>query len=134
MFCRVVTAILFAYSGVSQIAYSQINVEQLQLVVKPTKCITLRQGRPCFAQIEIRWQSVIKDDFCLYHYKNEGVQQLIHCWENSQGERFIFNFESSEKITFELINQQNKNIRLFTAVEVSWVHKGTPQKRRWRLF
>ena len=105
--------------------------KQLTLVAQPAKCVTLHQGRKCFAKIKFQWQSPIQGDFCLYQ-QQQG--QVIRCWQGSRGNKLNFEFESSEKIAFEIRNQQNNKVVAATAVDVSWVHKAAPRKRRWRLF
>ena len=69
-------------------------------------------------------------NFCLYQ---KNPRRKVKCWQQSKGNSTLLEFESSEKLTFQLINQQN-NLVAETAIDVSWVHKATPRKRRWRLF
>jgi hypothetical protein len=102
-----------------------------RLNIKPTKCITLHQGRQCFTQLTINWHSAIKGDFCLFQ---QDVSQSIKCWRNTQGEHFLFEFESNKKMAFELRNNVTNQIIATTAVDVSWVHKKNRKKRQWRLF
>ena len=129
---KLITLIFVLHSHSTQANEITKNKELHKLTVQPTKCVTLHQGRKCFAKIKIQWQSSIKGDFCLYQ-KNKS-QQLIRCWKNSRGNTLNFEFESSEKIDFELTKNDSKKVIAATAIEVSWVHKATPKKRHWRVF
>lgn len=104
---------------------------------QPANCIALRHGRTCYANVTLNWNSTIKHDYCIYikHAKKERAQQQkIQCWQSSNGDQVVFNFESNKKIEFQLISSKNNQVIAETAVEVSWVHKATPRKRRWRIF
>ena len=102
-----------------------------QLNIKPAKCITLHKGRRCFAQLKIRWHAVTKGNYCLFKHADK---KSLKCWRNSQGEQWLFEFESSKEIAFELRAQNNNALLASAKVEVNWVHKSSPKKKRWRVF
>lgn len=104
---------------------------QGSLSVQPASCVALHQGRTCFAQLSLNWQTPGAGDFCIYL---KDSHQLVHCWNNSRGNLVSFEFESKKKIVFQLVKKGHKNVLAETSVDVSWVHKATPRKRRWRLF
>ena len=99
------------------------------MTAQPTSCITLHQGRECFTNITIEWQSIDKGDYCIYQEKKR-----IRCWQNSSRNKTTFTFESSENITFYLVKRNSDAVLAETTITVGWVHKATPRKRRWRLF
>ena len=107
----------------------QKDASNTTLTAQPASCVTLHQGRECFANITIDWQSTDIGDYCLYQDK-----RIIHCWQNSNQNTTSLTFESSENITFYLMKRTSKAIMAQTTITVGWVHKGTPRKRRWRLF
>jgi hypothetical protein len=98
---------------------------------KPANCVALHQGRTCYATVAIQWQTPVKGNFCLYQ---KTTNKVLQCWQNSQGNQIQFEFESNVKHEYQLIAEETKRIIAETAVNVSWVHKATPRKRRWRLF
>ena len=98
---------------------------------QPANCVALRQGRKCYAQVSLQWHVPKLGNFCIYQ---KDIDSPIKCWTNTRKNQLVFEFESSEKIAYQLISTDNKKIIAETSVDVSWVHKATPRKRRWRLF
>ncbi|WP_281560751.1 DUF3019 domain-containing protein [Thalassomonas sp. RHCl1] len=101
------------------------------LSVQPATCVALHQGRTCFAQLSLNWQSTGAGDFCIYL---KDSKQPVRCWQNSRGNLTSFEFESNKKVVFQLIEQGKNHVVAETSVDVSWVHKAAPRKRRWRIF
>jgi len=99
------------------------------LTAQPTSCITLHQGRECYTNITLHWQSIDVDDYCLFQEKKQ-----LRCWKNSRNNMASITFESSENITFYLVKRDSDTVLAETTITVGWVHKATPRKRRWRLF
>jgi hypothetical protein len=106
----------------------------IQLVAQPNSCITLYQGRSCFANITFNWQSNEQGRYCLHQQSKSGENKMLHCWQISKGDKKTLVFESTETTTFALKKQYSDKVLSETKVSVSWVHKSTPRKRRWRLF
>ncbi|WP_085299331.1 DUF3019 domain-containing protein [Cognaticolwellia mytili] len=104
---------------------------QTKFSALPAKCITLTQGRQCFATVTFTWKTAIKGNYCLYQ---EGNKEALDCWFNQKQNTAIFEFESSETLHYQLVAYDYDKIISTTAIEVSWVHKASPRKRRWRLF
>ncbi|WP_448566530.1 DUF3019 domain-containing protein [Thalassotalea ganghwensis] len=98
---------------------------------QPANCVTLRQGRKCYAQVSLQWSTPVKGNFCIYA-KNE--HSPLKCWQNTNNEQVIFEFESGEKIVYLLTSSDDKKVIAKTSIDVSWVHNAAPRKRRWRLF
>jgi predicted AlkP superfamily phosphohydrolase/phosphomutase len=116
---------------------AQILVTPLTFTAQPSNCIALRHGRTCYANVKLNWSSHIKQDYCIYikQQKTERTtRESIQCWKDSNGSQIVFNFESNKKIEFQLISSKDNQVIAETAVEISWVHKPTPRKRRWRIF
>ncbi len=107
-----------------------LTVAEQQLIAQPALCVALHQGRKCFTKVTLTWNVQTLGNFCLYQ---KNPRRKVKCWQQSKGNSTLLEFESSEKLTFQLINQQN-HLVAETAIDVSWVHKATPRKRRWRLF
>jgi hypothetical protein len=101
------------------------------LSAMPAKCITLTQGRQCFASVTLRWQAPIKGNYCIYQ---EGKKQALDCWYNQQQNTTTFEFESSKSLQYKLVAYDQEQVIAQALIEVSWVHEASPRKRRWRLF
>ena len=109
---------------------------EIAFSVQPQQCVTLRQGRDCFANITIQWQKSTEQALCLYQIitnKADTQKQLI-CWPKSTNGQTNLSFESSNNLTYQLRTLKDKKLVAEAEVVVSWVHKNTTKRRRWRLF
>lgn len=104
--------------------------------VQPQQCVTLRQGRDCFATIVIQWNTPVKKSLCLYQVnkQQDNSQKQLHCWMQKDNGQVDIEFESSVNLTYQLRTHASKKLLAETEVVVSWVHKNPSRKRRWRLF
>jgi hypothetical protein len=116
----------------------QVNATELKKIKNkvaftalPEQCVTLREGRACFATVELQWQSPSKHSFCLYQ---EGKNKQLGCWQNNDKVHIKIEFESNKSIKYQLRAVSDNKVIAETQVEVSWQHKNTTRKRRWRLF
>jgi len=134
-----IVLLVFFISHFASATAQQANKKPVstQLVAKsvfsalPAKCITLTQGRQCFATVTLTWRAPIKGNYCIYQV---GNKQALDCWYNQQQNSATFEFESSKTLQYQLIAYDFDKVIAETTIEVSWVHKASPRKRRWRLF
>lgn len=110
---------------------TELNSTEVAFTALPEQCVTLRQGRACFATVELQWQSAQKYNFCLYQ---EGKKKQLGCWQNNNNIQIKVEFESNKSIKYQLRTLTDNKVLAETQVEVSWQHKNTSRKRRWRLF
>jgi len=108
-----------------------LTIETVNFTALPEQCVTLREGRACFATVELKWQSPFKQHFCLYQ---EGKKKQLGCWKNNNNVRIKVEFESKQSVKYQLRTVNEDKVIAETQVEVSWQHKSTSRKRRWRLF
>ncbi len=108
-----------------------VNTDVPSFTVIPKQCVTIRQGRDCFATVQLQWQSESKHNFCLYQ---EGTEKHLGCWQDNDSINLQLEFESNKSVKYQLRNQHNDKVIAETQVEVSWQHKKISRKRRWRLF
>ena len=101
------------------------------LVALPDTCVALREGRSCYADVDISWQQQSIGNYCL---RNEQSKHIIQCWLMQQKGLFRYEFDSAETIGFELINSDNGKVVATTEIQLQWVYKNRQKKRRWRLF
>jgi len=115
-----------------QVSASELTAaDDVTFTALPEQCVTLRQGRSCFATVELQWQSPSKQSFCLYQ---EGEEKQLGCWKNSNHVQIKIDFESNKSVKYQLRKEVNNKVVAEAQVEVSWQHKNTARKRRWRLF
>lgn len=132
------TVLLFVFSYLPTIATAKATapkkdseVTTVSFTAQPEQCVTLRQGRDCFASIKLQWQVPSKQAVCLFQ---EGQQQKIKCWEHHDHGDMVIEFESNESINYQLRSLSNNKVIMQTQIKVSWLHKSSARKRRWRLF
>lgn len=104
--------------------------------VQPQQCVTLRQGRDCFATIAIRWQKKVAQALCLYQVIDKKInkKEQLMCWSKSSIGETSIEFESNDNLTYQLRSQEGDHLLAETEIVVSWLHKNTTRRRRWRLF
>ncbi len=122
---------LLTISSVNAKESETLNKAPKDFTALPEQCVTLRQGRACFATVELRWQSASKQSFCLYQ---EGKKKQLGCWQNNNSALIKIEFESNKNVKYQLRSVSDDKVIAETQVEVSWQHKNTSRKRRWRLF
>jgi len=106
-------------------------IEKEMFTAQPEKCVALRQGKVCVADVKFNWQAPKMGDYCLV----EKVEQtVLHCWQNRRSGTYKFVFSSQQSLQFLLVDQGTNRVLLESKVEVSWVYKTKQKKRRWRLF
>ncbi|MCO4798616.1 MAG: DUF3019 domain-containing protein [Colwelliaceae bacterium] len=123
--------ILMTTNTIAQENNQNILTSTTTLSATPANCVALHQGRKCYASVYLLWQVPQQGDFCIYQ---KVSNKIIQCWKNSKGSQVLFEFESSEKLEYQLVSIDKNIVLAETSVDVSWVHKATPRKRRWRLF
>lgn len=104
---------------------------KINFAAQPAQCVTLRQGRDCFATIQLTWQSENSQSICLYQ---QGKEQALKCWQGLTRAQYALEFESNESVIYQLRAPKNSQVIAETDITVSWLHKRTSRKRRWRLF
>lgn len=115
----------------NELTVTNDNDNEVVFTALPEQCVTLRQGRNCFATVELQWKSPSKQSFCLYQ---EGEEKQLGCWKNNDNVQIKIDFESNKSIKYQLRKEVNNKVVAEAQVEVSWQHKNTARKRRWRLF
>jgi hypothetical protein len=99
------------------------------LSVRPQRCVTLREGQPCFVRLKLAWSSSESQDLCVY---GQGEKPLA-CWLGSRGEELILEQSLLESTRYSLRDATGEEL-VSTEVTVAWVYKTRRSRRRWRLF
>ena len=101
------------------------------LVALPDTCVALREGRNCYADIELNWQQDSIGNYCL---RDATSKHIMQCWLRQKSGQLNYAFDSVESISFELINSDTGKTIAATQVQLQWVYQNRQKKRRWRLF
>ncbi len=127
-----IASLLFiALNLITPFSYAaEVTPNNIIFTAQPTMCVALTQGRTCYANVTIEWNTVKEGDFCILQ---KASNKQLKCWQQTQGKIFSFEFESNKSITYQLIKDNNELVAE-TTINVTWVHKKSPRKRRWRLF
>lgn len=131
-----ITLLLFIFLYKPEIALANSHKNSIEqeshiFTAQPEQCVTLRQGRKCFANIQLQWKVPSKQAVCLFQ---EGQQEKIRCWQNHDQADMVIEFESNESVNYQLRTSKDNKIIAQTQIKVSWLHKSSTRKRRWRLF
>jgi len=115
-------------------AYAAPSSGQLaQINALPSSCVTLHEGRACFAKVTLSWtvnRPLSSNRLCLVQ---KQPKRQLKCWQKSHGDTINIEFESNSPLIYQLLNE-NSQVLAETKVDVSWVYEATPRKRRWRIF
>ncbi|WP_394192090.1 DUF3019 domain-containing protein [Pseudoalteromonas atlantica] len=130
MYSKTLTLVLCLLSTKSLVVSAE-QIEQSDFVAIPDTCVALREGRNCYADIEINWQRPEIGNYCL---RDATSKHIMQCWLRQKSGQFHYAFDSVETIAFELINSDSGKIIAKTHVQLQWVYQNRQKKRRWRLF
>ena len=114
----------------ADVALSDVNAANM-LMAKPEKCVALREGRQCLAEVAFRWKTQGKGNYCLLEQSELAV---LHCWDQASSGQHTLAFSKQKTTRFVLVVKGTTQAVATTDVEVSWVYKTKHKKRRWRLF
>lgn len=136
---RVALVALVAAVGFSGLARAEARADSSgsagssdALIVKPDKCISLRQGLVCYQRIRFDWSVAKSGDYCLIE---ESAMSPLICWTQLRSGSYITEFAASESKTYHLINKSTEQKVDQVTMQVSWVYRSKRRSRgRWRLF
>jgi len=111
---------------------TQLHVEgahSIDFNVSPNRCVTLRQGQPCFVRVRFNWRSNKALAACLHNL--DGAK--ITCWQSSETGSIVLTQTLPSTTEYILVDAEGVELNR-TSVAVSWVYRKKRSKRRWRLF
>lgn len=119
-----------------QLGKESMPINDIEMIVQPNKCVALTQGRRCYAQVNITWQSEIPTTVCLIE---SNTSLKLNCWEQKRQGQFTYEMASAEDVTLSLMPLDSSPaeeplVITSATIEVSWLYEGSARKRRWRLF
>ena len=126
---RCVALILIAASVFIPLVGHADNTGNVVFTVSAKRCVTLRQGQPCFARVLFEWQSSEAREACVF-----GMQgKKISCWKSARNGKLVMSQTLSGTTEYLLLDPEGKGLAR-TQISVSWVYKKKRSNRRSRLF
>lgn len=109
-----------------------VEVDAVQLQLKPNRCVALHQGQVCYQNIQLFWSANQAGNYCLYQQIGESP---LHCWQGVAAGQYQYEFASDTLVQLQLVNMQTKASIATATIDVAWVYKAnTRRKTHWRLF
>ncbi len=111
-----------------------VNAAKRNLVyfdLKPNSCITMSKGKDCYGDLMLTWTLQSPKNVCLYR---EQVGRPIFCWSKRLTGNYSGQFVLSESSKYSLVDVESKEVLFTDSIAVTWVHKESRKRRRWRLF
>lgn len=99
------------------------------LVVEPSTCVSLSEGRTCYLDTQVHWQVNSGSEHCLFV---AGTNVPLYCAAGGRGQ-VSYAFSGDESQVLEL-RAANGAVVATTEIQVSWVYNGNQRRRSWRLF
>jgi len=119
-------------AGCTEAATADSAVQPDVLMVKPNKCISLRQGLICYQRVRFEWSLDEVGDYCLIE---EAAQSPLTCWSQLRSGSYVTEFASRENRNYFLINKTDRQRVGNATLQVAWVYRTKQRSRgRWRLF
>ena len=123
-------------TSVSLIMSATLSAEDVatlpRLTIKPTQCVSLRQGQSCFVTVDISWQMAKIGEYCLYSTEQTTP---LKCWLNIDAGQFIQDIELKENVTFTLKVLNDTRPIVSEVLELAWVYKTQRLSHSsWRVF
>jgi len=127
---RALAVALLLFSSFNYAQESKQDAQDIDFDVSPNRCVTLRQGQPCYVRVRFNWRSSKALSACLYS-NLEDVK--ITCWKSSETGSIVLTQTLPSTTEYILVDANGEELNR-TSVAVSWVYRKKRSKRRWRLF
>lgn len=101
------------------------------ITLKPEKCVSLRQGQVCYADVELQWQANQQGHYCLLSSSQEAP---LMCWNGKQQGQFTGEIRSDSNVIFTLTQQRDGAALASAEMKMAWVYKKKRSAVSWRVF
>ena len=107
------------------------NPKQVELNLKPAKCVSLHQGQVCYANIELNWRNAQNDNYCLFSSTQTAP---LKCWQNAYNGSFEGEISSKANVIFTLAKRTDPSPLATAEMKIAWVYKKKRASVSWRVF
>lgn len=112
-------------------ANDSISHSDIVFNLMPNQCIALSQGKKCYVDIEITWQSKTNSNLCLYSSQSTAA---IRCWKQANNGSYQNEVVSTKNVQFVLKDDKNNTLAT-SELKMAWVYKkNTRARSNWRMF
>ncbi len=105
--------------------------EDFVLQLSPSKCVALRQGQTCYANVTLKWRSQKPQDLCIFQLEDATALQ---CWQNTNEGVFSGEISTKKAVEFQLREENTERVLASTVLKVAWVYKKKRRAVSWRIF
>lgn len=124
--------VVLVLSSVSLASQAKQAEQSAELIIKPTKCVSLQQDQICYVNVEIVWRATTLGDYCV---SSSMQNRPIQCWTSTQQGTLSQEIEMSKDVTYQLIDKKGKNILVTAVLPLAWVYKKEKfSHSSWRIF
>lgn len=125
-FC--ILSVLFQTSNI----YADSSITNYLLEISPKQCVAVHQGKDCYVDITIAWQTDVVGNYCLY--STEQTKPL-QCWHKVTNILFKKEVVSNKNVTFSLKKQNTIQVLATGQLNMAWVYKKNVRSHAsWRMF
>lgn len=125
------TILTILYTFVFSAPVAADDALQIQLVLTPTKCVSLREGQTCYADVELQWHASLSGDYCLFSNLQEAPMQ---CWRQKDRASFEREIASKQNVLFTIKRDGHNKTLAATELKMAWVYKSKRVATSWRVF
>lgn len=101
------------------------------IVLKPAKCVSLRQGQVCYADVELQWQASQAGNYCL---QSSTQATPLLCWNAERNGQFSGEISADKNVVFTLTAEGADTVLASAEMEMAWVYKKKRTAVSWRVF
>jgi len=124
--------IILALSGVFSVSQAEQSQEFAELEIKPTKCVSLKQGQICYVDLEITWRTRETGDYCV---SSSQQNSPLQCWSSTQQGALSKRVKMAKDIVYTLTNKEGDKVLVSAVLPLAWVYeKQKFSHSSWRIF
>jgi len=118
-------------SGMSFAQSAPVPVLKADIVLKPAKCVSLRQGQVCYADVELQWNASQSGNYCL---QSSTQATPLLCWNAKRSGQFSGEISADKNVVFTLTAEGADSVLASAEMELAWVYKKKRTAVSWRVF
>lgn len=107
------------------------STTQAEITLKPAKCVSLRQGQVCYADVALEWRASQSGHYCL---RSSSHSAPLGCWDGKHQGQYAGEIASDSNVTFSLIQQGSDKTLATAEMKMAWVYKKKRAAVSWRVF
>jgi len=105
---------------------------EVTLRLKPSQCIAIHQGKTCYVDVKLRWQTQEKGAYCLYSSQQNDP---LKCWSQANTGQYEREVLARKNVLFRLRESKSGEVIISKELEMAWIYKRNAKSRSsWRMF